>query len=174
MHRPACTIEHLVTSHYQSVYRYAVRLAGVPGDAEDLTQEAYRIAHEKLHQLRDADRARPWLFSIVRNLFLLAGRQRQRGGWVSLDDVEAPSAPPPPLEAVDPAELQQALNDLPEEFRTPLILFYFDECSYRDIADQMQVPLGTVMSRLARGKAYLRRRLVPLEAAQTGTVCDGM
>jgi RNA polymerase sigma-70 factor (ECF subfamily) len=57
--------------------------------------------------------------------------------------------------------LQQALNELPEPFRTPLILYYFEEFSYRDIAAQMDVALGTVMSRLARAKAHLRARLLP-------------
>ncbi len=60
---------------------------------------------------------------------------------------------------VDSHELQQVLNELPEEFRTPLILFYFDEFTYREIAEQMNIPIGTVMSRLARARAYLRRRL---------------
>jgi RNA polymerase sigma-70 factor (ECF subfamily) len=62
---------------------------------------------------------------------------------------------------IDPAKLQQALNELDESFRTPIILFYFEEFSYRDIAEQMELPIGTVMSRLARAKAYLRSRLAP-------------
>ncbi|HEX4609867.1 MAG TPA: sigma factor-like helix-turn-helix DNA-binding protein, partial [Urbifossiella sp.] len=62
---------------------------------------------------------------------------------------------------VEPARLQEALNDLDETFRTPLILFYFEDFSYRDIAEQMDLPIGTVMSRLARGRAYLRTRLLP-------------
>src|SRR5207253_1538973 len=64
------------------------------------------------------------------------------------------------LTLVDSQQLQNALNELPEAFRTPLILYYFEEFSYRDIAEQMSVPLGTVMSRLARGKAFLRQRLM--------------
>jgi RNA polymerase sigma-70 factor (ECF subfamily) len=57
--------------------------------------------------------------------------------------------------------LQQTLDELEEGFRTPLILFYFEEFSYRDIAEQMELPIGTVMSRLARAKAYLRAKLCP-------------
>ena len=68
-----------------------------------------------------------------------------------------PSAPP----AVDSATLQAALDELDETFRTPLILFYFEEFSYRDIAEQMDLPIGTVMSRLARAKSYLRAKLAP-------------
>jgi RNA polymerase sigma-70 factor (ECF subfamily) len=63
------------------------------------------------------------------------------------------------LPEIDPERLQQALNDLPEAFRTPIILYYFEDFSYRDIAEQMDLPLGTVMSRLARAKAWLRTRL---------------
>ena len=75
--------------------------------------------------------------------------------------VERMSATANPLPEIEPQRLQEVLNELPEEFRTPLILFYFEEFSYRDIAEQMEVPLGTVMSRLARAKAHLRSRLIP-------------
>src|SRR5881275_1491872 len=64
---------------------------------------------------------------------------------------------------IESAKLQQALNELDEAFRTPIILFYFEEFSYRDIAEQMDLPIGTVMSRLARAKAYLRAKLAPQE-----------
>ena len=73
---------------------------------------------------------------------------------------EVPERASEPLPDIDPACLQQALNELPEVFRTPIILYYFEDFSYRDIADQMDLPLGTVMSRLARAKAYLRGRLL--------------
>lgn len=173
MSRSRCTIQELVRSHYASLYRYAVRLCGDANKAEDLAQETFCTAQEKLHQLRDPDRAKPWLFSILRNLYLLAWRRQQRLGCVPLDDVEPAAPPASPLEEVDAAELQRALDELPEEQRTPLILFYFEEFSYRDIADQMELPIGTVMSRLARAKAHLRRRLQPAELA-LGTLDHGM
>ena len=62
---------------------------------------------------------------------------------------------------IDPAKLQEVLDELDESFRTPLILFYFEDFSYREIAEQMDLPIGTVMSRLARAKGYLRTRLSP-------------
>jgi RNA polymerase sigma-70 factor (ECF subfamily) len=65
---------------------------------------------------------------------------------------------PPEIEA---EELQKALNELPEAFRAAVILFYFEEFSYREIAEHLNVPIGTVMSRLARAKAHLRERLAP-------------
>ena len=83
---------------------------------------------------------------------------------VSLECVgDVPGPIPDPPSEVDREQLQAALNELPETFRTPVILFYFEDFSYRDIADQMDVPIGTVMSRLARAKAHLRNRLRPAE-----------
>jgi RNA polymerase sigma-70 factor (ECF subfamily) len=78
---------------------------------------------------------------------------------VTLDDAMMVSTNPSPPSEISSAELQKALSELPESFRTPVILFFFEEFSYRDIAEQLDLPMGTVMSRLARAKAYLRRRL---------------
>lgn len=153
----------LIDAHYESLYRYAYRLSGTATDAEDLTQETFGKALTHLPQLRDPERAKAWLFRILRNLYLHKVRDTKRHKEIPLDAIgDLPHRPPAdPLPEIDPVELQQALNDLDEAFRTPLILFYFEEFSYRDIAEQMDVPIGTVMSRLARGKAYLRNRLFP-------------
>jgi RNA polymerase sigma-70 factor, ECF subfamily len=153
-------VQQLVDAYYEPLYRYAFRLAGGPADAEDLAQEAFCKAQLQLRQLRDPDRAKAWLFSILRNAYLHRVRSDQTRRQVPLDAVGDLAAPDPePLPEVEPNELQRALDELPEAFRTPVILFYFEEFSYRDIAEQMGVPLGTVMSRLARAKAHLRRRL---------------
>lgn len=154
-------IHQLVDDHYAILYRFAYRLSGSCTDAEDLTQETFCIAQDKLHQLSDARNARAWLFRILRNGYLRRFRSARGRDTISLEFVgDIAEAPPDPLPAVDPEQLQRALNDLPEGFRTPLLLYYFDEFSYRDIAEQMDLPLGTVMSRLARAKAYLRARLL--------------
>jgi RNA polymerase sigma-70 factor (ECF subfamily) len=76
-------------------------------------------------------------------------------------DLPEPHPEPDSLPDIDPERLQQALAELAEGFRTPVILFYFEDFSYRDIAEQMELPIGTVMSRLARAKAHLRVRLLP-------------
>ena len=154
-------IAALVEAHYAALYRYAYRLSGSSQEAEDLTQETFCLAQNKLHQLREQDRAKSWLFSILRNAYLHRLRLSKHEKHVSLDGIgDIPDRLPEPLSAVDSAQLQKALNELPEAFRTPLILYYFEEFSYRDIAEQMNMPLGTVMSRLARAKAYLRQRLM--------------
>jgi RNA polymerase sigma-70 factor (ECF subfamily) len=159
-------VQQLVDAHYEPLYRYAFRLSGTAADAADLTQEAFCKAQLQLHQLRDPGRAKPWLFSIVRNAYLHRLRHDAHHKSLSLDavgDLPGPDADSPP--DIEPAQLQAALDDLPEAFRTPVILFYFEDFSYRDIADQMDLPIGTVMSRLARAKAHLRARLAPAESA---------
>jgi RNA polymerase sigma-70 factor, ECF subfamily len=154
-------IEALVEAHYTALYRYAYRLSGSSQEAEDLTQETFCKAQSKLHELRDASKAKSWLFTILRNNYLHRLRSSKLEKQVSLDGVaELPDRTPDSLPEIDSAQLQQALTELPEIFRTPIIFYYFEDFSYRDIAEQMSVPLGTVMSRLARAKSFLRQRLL--------------
>jgi len=164
-------VQRLVDEHYAALYRYAYRLAGSAADAEDLTQETFCRAQVNLGQLRNPGRAKSWLFCILRNTYLHKLRAQKNQHYVSLTDLnDLPERPPGPLLPVEPERLQQALNELPESFRTPVILYYFEDFSYRDIAEQMDLPLGTVMSRLARAKAHLRARLAGPAAA---VVADG-
>lgn len=175
------TVQRLVDEHYIALYRYAYRLSGSSADAEDLTQDTFCKAQLNISQLRDPARAKPWLFSILRNAYLHRVRAERLQGCVSLDGIGDVAEPAPePLPEIDPEQLQQALNELPEVFRTPIILYYFEDFGYRDIAEQMDLPLGTVMSRLARAKAYLRARLVPPDTTATardhapGRATDGL
>jgi RNA polymerase sigma-70 factor (ECF subfamily) len=155
-------IQKLVDEHYLSLYRYAYRLTGTAAEAEDLTQETFCQAQQKFHQLREPAKAKSWLFSILRNTYLHRLRVSKQQQAIPLDWVgDLPEALPDPLPPVEPEQLQKALQELPEVYRTPIILYYFEEFSYRDIAEQMELPMGTVMSRLARAKAHLRMRLFP-------------
>jgi RNA polymerase sigma-70 factor (ECF subfamily) len=158
-------LHQLIDAHYEALYRYAYRLSGSAADAEDLTQETFGKALARLPQLREPERAKAWLFRILRNLYLHKVRDQKRHRVVPLDAVGdlATRDPSPDLPEIDPSRLQHVLNELDEAFRTPIILFYFEEFSYRDIAEQMELPIGTVMSRLARAKAYLRTRLAPAD-----------
>ena len=154
-------VHRLVDEHYATLYRYAYRLSGSSADAEDLTQEAFCKAQLHFGQLRDPARAKPWLFSILRNAYLHRARADRQQPCVSLEGVGDLAEPlPQELPDIDPERLQQALNELPEAFRTPIILYYFEDFGYREIAEQMDLPMGTVMSRLARAKAALRSRLL--------------
>ena len=154
------SVEELVELYYQPLYCYAFRLTGTAADAEDLTQESFCKAQLCRDQLRDAAKAKAWLFRILRNLYLHRLRsERGHGERVYVDPDALPDETTSPLEQVDVESLQRTLDELPEVFRTPLILYYFEDFSYRDIAEQMELPIGTVMSRLARAKAHLRIRL---------------
>ena len=172
------SVQQLVDSHYESLYRYAYRLSGSAADAEDLTQDTFCKAQLQLAQLRESQRARAWLFSILRNAYLHRARSQRQHPHVPLDVVgDLAETPPEPLPEVDPQQLQEALNELAEVFRTPIILYYFEDFSYRDIAEQMDLPIGTVMSRLARAKAYLRSRLLkaaPVLADAPRRATDGL
>jgi len=171
-------MQKLVQQHYEGLYRYAFRLCGSAADAEDLTQEAFCQAQLKLGQLHDSDRIKGWLFSILRNTYLHRLRDSRRHQVVPLDCIaDVPERPAEPLPEIDSKALQDLLNGLPEDFRTPLILYYFEDFSYRAIAEQMDVPIGTVMSRLARAKAHLRARLlgpVPVTVNGPGRRSDGL
>jgi RNA polymerase sigma-70 factor (ECF subfamily) len=156
------SIERLVQEHYVSLYRYAYRLSGSSSDAEDLTQDTFCKAQLNLFQLRDALRVRPWLFSILRRAYLQRLRADRQQPCVSLDDVPDIAEPlPDSLPEIDPEQLQGALNELPEVYRSAIILFYFEDFGYREISEHLNLPIGTVMSRLARAKSFLRSRLLP-------------
>jgi RNA polymerase sigma-70 factor (ECF subfamily) len=155
----AALLRQLIVAHSDAMYRYASRLTGQSADAEDLTQQAFLLAQQKLHQLREDDRAAAWLFAIVRSCFLKACRKRQQlapaAEW-NLDEIADES---PEIDHVDQEKLSKALAELPDEFRVVVLMFYFEDLSYKEIAEQLELPIGTVMSRLSRAKSHLRRRL---------------
>jgi RNA polymerase sigma-70 factor, ECF subfamily len=157
-------IAQLVSANYQAVYRYAYRLCGSVGDAEDLTQKAFLIAQGNLGQLRNIDSSRSWLFTILRHCFL-RDRQRQRPITecdlpINIDHLFVDTSVP---QEIEPERLQAALSDIPELSRLMLVMFYYEERSYREIAQELSLPIGTVMSRLARAKARLRTKLLSSE-----------
>jgi RNA polymerase sigma-70 factor (ECF subfamily) len=159
-------IAQLVAEHHPLVYRYAFRLAGSTADAEDLTQQVFLIAQQKLSQLRDAQCARSWLCTVLRNCYLKSRRQRVPLPAASAD-LDVDQIPDDAVEhEVDSERLQAALDALDDDFKITVLLFYFEHRSYREIAEALEIPIGTVMSRLARAKARLRRELTrPQEAA---------
>lgn len=148
----------LVDEHYQFIFGFLYRLSGSRADAEDLTQQTFLSACSNVDQLRDRSKTRGWLCTIARNAFLKMV-SRRKSASVDLESVPEIEAQTNPETDIDGEQLQLLLNEMPEEFRMAVVLFYFDGCSYREIAERMDVPIGTVMSRLARGKAWLRRRL---------------
>jgi RNA polymerase sigma-70 factor (ECF subfamily) len=172
----------LIVAHHAALYRYAYRLSGCAADADDLTQQAFLIAQQKLHQLREADRAGAWLFAVLRSCFLKSLRRQRPASAASLNiEVEQFADPSPAVEQfeeIDREQLAAALADLPDEFRLVVLMFYFEELSYQEIAAQLEIPIGTVMSRLSRAKGHLRRRLgdaseKPTDAASVSPALRG-
>jgi RNA polymerase sigma-70 factor (ECF subfamily) len=152
-------VTRLVDEHYEFLYRFAMRLTGSGADAEDLVQQAFLTAHAKYDQLREPDKARAWLIVVVRNAFRKSLRRDRPQPLSTMADFPEPSQNGAGEPTIDTESVQAALSELAEEFRTPLILFYFEEFSYKQIAEVLEVPIGTVMSRLSRGKEHLRSRL---------------
>ena len=150
-------ITELVQQHYDVVYRLTYLLAGTSHDAEDLTQQAFLDAQRKIDTLRDPDSAKAWLCMIARNLYRRKLRDAKPTS-TSLDVAPEPAAEAP-QDGVDRDILQKALSSLSDEFRSVLVLFYFQNLNYQQIATELNVPIGTVMSRLSRGKQALRQRL---------------
>ncbi len=153
-------LNRLVAEHHAALYRYAYRLSGSVHDAEDLTQQVFLVAGEKLNQLREPLSVRNWLFTVLRNGYLKNLRQRIPTPVASLElnldqlaDDREDEGP------IDGEQLQTALAQLPPEFRVVLLMFYFEELNYREIAEALEIPLGTVMSRLSRAKQHLRNEL---------------
>ncbi len=161
------SMRQLVEAHHAAVYRYAYRLVGSVADAEDLTQQAFLIAQQKVQQLRDPEKADRWLFAVLRSCFLKNRRRRRPSTAANLDmDMDLVAIEPPENSEVDRELLHMALQDLPDQQRLILAMFYFDELSYKEIAGELEVPIGTVMSRLARAKSRLREQLISREKPQ--------
>jgi len=156
----AIGLRELIDAHYEMLYRYAYRLSGNAADSEDLVQEAFGKAMTRMDQLRNPDFVKPWLYRILRNIYLHRVRDEKRHRVIPLESAgELAAKQDSEVPMIEPERLQAALNELEESFRSPLILYYFEGFSYREIAEQMDLPIGTVMSRLARAKSYLRTKL---------------
>jgi len=154
--------KQLIDAHYQGLYRFAQSLCRREGLAEDLVQQTFLQWARKGHTLRDVSKAKTWLFTTLYREWLAIARQEQKHEHVEFEPElhgtqdELPDEEPPP---VDSATLHRALGALDEHYRVPLVLFYLRELSYRDIAETLGLPIGTVMSRLSRAKDTLRRIL---------------
>ena len=162
-HRGDLDIERLVAEHYRGVFGYAYRLTGSVADAEDFTQRVFLTAQRKLGDLHNAESARSWLFTILRNCFWKTSQKRRPllAGSLAMNLNTIPDHPPREPE-IDRERLQQVLNQLPERSRVVLAMFYYEDRSYREIAELLDLPIGTVMSRLARAKSQLRSKLFGL------------
>lgn len=162
--------EAYVLVHLNDLYRAALRLTGKPCDAEDLVQETCLCAFQRLDQLRQPGAAKAWVFAILRSVFLRrAERQAAQSIPVSLENLEefalatdvlgAIQVPASPLEESLVQEIREATLGLPLPYREVIVLAHVGGFSYREMAQILEVPLGTVMSRLFRARRLLRAAL---------------
>ena len=155
------------------LYAAAMRLTRNPSDAEDLLQEAYLRAYRGFASFEEGTNLRAWLYRILTNAYINTYRKRQREPQtISADDApewylydqlaedgREPSAEAEVLESLPDEEVQEALAELPEQFRMAVLLADVEGFSYKEIAEILEIPIGTVMSRLHRGRRALEKRL---------------
>ncbi|MFN0079747.1 MAG: RNA polymerase sigma factor [Prosthecobacter sp.] len=153
------SFEQIVDAHYQGLYRFALSMCKREATAQDLVQQTFLQWAKKGHSLRDATKVKTWLFTTIYREWLGIARREKKyeqvefepdlhGSVQNDDEGEIPR--------VDSATLHHALEQLDPNYRAPLVLFYLKELSYRDIAETLGLPIGTVMSRLSRAKNHLR------------------
>jgi len=166
------TFEQTVNSYYEPLYRFALSLTRQEADACDLTQETFRRLADKGHQLRDQSKVKTWLFSTLYRVFVNTWRWESRFPHLEIGAVEheLPPTPSSVADRIDGATARDALERLDEIYRAPLALFYLEEHSYREIAEILDIPTGTVMSRISRGKALLRQMLADRRQPQASNV----
>lgn len=155
--------ESLVDDHYQGLFRFALSLTRNSDWACDLVQETFCIWANKGDQLRDPTKAKSWLYTTLHREYLHQHRNQSR--FTPTDPYDTPVEPSacPILEPDRQLDGQRAislLNQLDEIYRSPLTLFYLQQHSYREIAEILDLPMGTVMSRLSRGKEMLRKAMM--------------
>lgn len=152
----------LVDAHYVALYRFALSLAKNSADAGDLVQQTFFIWATKGHALREVTKAKSWLFTTLYREFLRGRRRDSRATSIEdlpVGDTDIAAEEIDRVARLDAASVVAALQTVDEVFRAPLTLFYLEDMSYQEIAAALEVPIGTVMSRLSRGKAQLRGAL---------------
>jgi RNA polymerase sigma-70 factor (ECF subfamily) len=171
----------LALTALDDVYRFARSLTRDEADAEDVVQEAYLRAFRSWHTFQPGTDVRRWLFTIARNVFLRSRERGQREVTLDDDGAEAVDAAQskegwirrgldPLLARTDLAPaIQQALDGIPEVFRSAVVLVDLEDQSYEDAAELLGIPVGTVRSRLFRGRKLLQEKLI-LHAQDLGLV----
>jgi RNA polymerase sigma factor (sigma-70 family) len=154
--------EQLVDAHYEALYRFALSLAKDVDSASDLVQQTFCIWAEKGGQLRDRTKAKTWLFTTLHREFLAQVRHSNRYSPEGFDAKAADRIAAEDEDAdrqMDGRRVLELLGSLEESYRAPLTLFYLQQHSYKEIARILDLPIGTVMSRISRAKELLRKQM---------------
>jgi len=174
------TFEALLKPQMDALFRTALRLTGHRGQAEDITQEACLKAYERFDSYRPDSYFRAWLMTILRHTFIDSVRRQGRSPFVAMTEEQyevfageqaiqathekGPAASFAQRAFVDKA--QKALDDLPEDLRLVVCMALLEDMSYQDIADALGCPIGTVRSRLSRGRYRMQQMLTDFAPAQ--------
>jgi RNA polymerase sigma-70 factor, ECF subfamily len=158
--------ERATAPHIDAVYRVALRMTHAPDRADDAVQETYLRAWKYFDTFEEGKNGKVWLFAILRNAIFEAARKRKREvRAASLDEVGADNVVSPGLRGLGPSERMKeqdvldAIQRLPEEFRIVALMAIVEELKYKEIAEALEIPIGTVMSRLFRARQLLRWHL---------------
>src|SRR5436309_12853468 len=159
---PSDDFEQIVSQHYEPLYRFAFSLTRTEADACDLTQQTFYIWATKGHQLRDRSKVKSWLFTILHREFLSIRRRAVRFPHFELSEAieDLPTISPEVVNTLDSAQVIEFLGQVREPYRAALSLFYLEDYSYKEIAGILEIPLGTVRSRLSRGIAQLQQSIL--------------
>ncbi len=148
-----------ITEHIPRLRRYARALVGDPYAADDLVQDTIERAIKKRHLWRPGSDLRAWLFTIMHNVFVNQLRSRRAHPEEALDDDSLPAVAPADGVQLEIRDLQTALAALPPEQRAVVLLVGLEQLTYAEVAAALGIPIGTVMSRLFRGRERLRATL---------------
>jgi RNA polymerase sigma-70 factor, ECF subfamily len=159
------TIRSQMVAHLPRLRRFALSLTGNSADADDLVQDTVERALANLHRFERGTRLDSWMFRIAQNLFIDAARSRKRRRAVVSETLDAAENVSTDGEraahsAIAFARMKTALGELPEEQRSAVALVLIDGMSYRDAAEVLGVPIGTLTSRLARAREALAARVL--------------
>ena len=159
--------ESVVASYYEPLYQFAFSLTRAEADACDLTQQTFYVWATKGHQLRDQTKVKTWLFTTLHRAFLESRRRQARFPHYELEEVpmDLPTLSPATVNQLDAGQVLQALGQVDQIYQAPVAIFYLDDCSYKEIADILDIPIGTVKSRMARGIGQLQSILTRGERA---------
>lgn len=152
------SFEIIVREHYEPLFRFAMTLTRVESDARDLTQQTFYVWATKGHQLRDITKVKTWLFTTLNRVFLAGQRKQIRFPHHNVEEVsqELPAISPELIDQADCSQVLPTLAKVDEVYQAAMALYYLEDHSYKDIAVVLDVPIGTVKSRIARGIAQLR------------------